>query len=155
MDAPNRYSGEGHFNLNEPRGNKEFKIVNESASVKRRAQAERLAHEIHPDRICVECVKSHKTDYLQTREWRHVKDSEGRIVKRDVDGKEIWLCNKHGLQQDRAINKAKAAADKSLDTKKRMSVEAVMNAPQSDEVHHVQKKASLDSWLDEKREDKK
>jgi len=71
----------------------------------------------------------------KTPEWRHVKDQTGNIVKNDASGEEIWLCNKHGLEQDRAIRSAKAAQKRNEETTRHEQ--------------HVHKKMSVDSLINE------
>lgn len=53
-------------------------------------------------------------------EWRHVKDETGKVILRDEAGHDLWLCNRCGLKQDRAIREAKAV-------KRKMSIENILN----------------------------
>lgn len=155
MDAPTRFSGESSFSYGsnqKPKEAKEKKIefVEENPSARIKAQ-ERLK-KLHPERVCTECSKLGLTKYLETTEWRHVKDDKGKVIEKDANGKEIWLCNTHGLKQDRALRKAQKVAEDSIVTKKRMSVESVMNPTSKEEEEiHIRKKMSVDSLLDDRK----
>ena len=148
MDAPNRYPGPNA-------DHKEFRFhnVSEAQAKKRHNPRERVdsqVHKIHLDRTCVVCVKENKDLYKSTTEWRHVKDDKGKIIREDATGHEVWLCNTHGLRQDRAIHKKGAEI---LSTKKRMSVDSMMNPEiTEEEAIHVHKKMSVDSLLDEEKD---
>lgn len=116
MDAPNRYPGHSNYNSNRPaaqgpaaQSKGKYDFVGEDPKNKIEATKERI-RKLHPDRTCVECIKNNQDFYKQTAEWRHYKDEKGASILKDASGKEIWLCNKHGLAHDRAIKKAKQVA---------------------------------------------
>lgn len=153
MDAPSRYPGPNA-------GPKAFRFHNVSENEAkqginsdRRERVDSQVHMLHPNRTCVECVKQKEDLYKYTSEWRHVKDEKGKIIEKDANGHEVWLCNTHGLRQDRAINKAKAKGAEILETKKRMSVDSMMNpAITEEEAIHVRKKMSVDSLLSQQKD---
>lgn len=155
MDAPTRFPGESNFSYGSNQKPKEvkekkFEFVQENPAAQIKTQ-ERLK-KLHPERACAECLKLGIKDYLKTTEWRHVKDEKGTVIEKDASGKEIWLCNTHGLKQDRAIKKAKKVAEEGLITKKRMSVESMMNPTSKvEDEAHVRKKMSIDSLLDDRK----
>lgn len=102
---------------------------------------------IYPERVCLECVIKGKEDYLHTLVWRHVKDKKGKVIYKNEEGQEIWLCNKHGIAQDTQLAKLDAAAKRSLfkkDSKRRDEVKACS------EKMDAAKKASSPIDLEEK-----
>lgn len=126
-------------------GDKFINVSNEEASgVMRRARARN-----HPERVCIECLRKNEQSYKGTPEWRHLKDRTGKVIKTNEAGEEVWLCNKHGLAQDRAINKAAQGA---LETRKRMSVDAILDKTSEEHERHIKQKMSVDSLLDQEKE---
>lgn len=111
-------------------------------------RVDRLGRSInpHPDRICVNCVKEGVDDYKKTSLWRHVKDETGKVIRKDASGNKIWLCNAHGLAQDRTLKKTKRLAEQAI--KQRMNVEALIDAPplSDKEAEIIQKKMNLNNF---------
>ena len=54
---------------------------------------------LYQERICIECLEKGESHYLHTKVWRHLKDEDGKVIHKDRDGNDVWLCNKHGLMQ--------------------------------------------------------
>ncbi|MFN4173804.1 MAG: hypothetical protein ACK4HV_01705 [Parachlamydiaceae bacterium] len=70
----------------------------------------------HPERVCIECLKRGESGYRETSIWRHVKDIDGKVIRKNENGEEIWLCNKHGMTQYNILLRLKEASGKVLNT---------------------------------------